>query len=329
MPTTPIIIATWPFGVQACRVGWALLAEGASALDAVEAAANVTEDDPAVNSVGYGGLPNAEGVVELDAAIMDGPTHDAGAVAGLVGIGRPTSVARRIMERLPHVMLVGENARRFARREGFPEQNQLTEASSQRWQQWREEQSHADVAHFDIGPAALNRPRTPIPENHDTIGLCALDTRGNLAVGCTTSGMAWKTPGRVGDSPIIGSGLYVDNSVGGAAATGHGDEIMKACLSYRVVSLMEQGQTPQEACEAALRYLLQKRPPEQHAHYGAALIALRKDGQRGAAATLSGFHSPDRLWQWAVANSPETRLNEGPYVTLNSRLPSLQTSARA
>ncbi|HZO91521.1 MAG TPA: N(4)-(beta-N-acetylglucosaminyl)-L-asparaginase [Chthonomonadaceae bacterium] len=313
MAVEPVIVATWRFGVPACQVGWERLAAGASVLDAVEAGANVVEEDPAVTSVGYGGLPNAEGIVELDAAIMDGATHAAGSVAGLTSIRRPISVARRVMERTPHVLLVGQNARRFALQEGFPEAELLTPESRDRWLRWRLEQSAPDVAHFEPAPPL---PPPPTPEDHDTIGLCALDRQGDLAAGCTTSGLAWKRPGRVGDSPIIGSGLYVDNAVGACAATGQGDEIMKACLSYRVVLLMEQGRTAQEACEESLRYLLRKRPPEQHNHYGAALIAIRKDGLVGAAGTLSGFHAPDRLWQWALARSSEVVLNAGPYVTL-------------
>src|SRR5581483_6076590 len=315
MAAEPVFMATWTFGIQACRVGWERLQAGASALDAVEAGANVVEEDPAVVSVGYGGLPNAEGVVELDAALMDGPTHAAGSVRGITNIRRPISVARRVMEKTPHVLLVGQNARRFAIQEGFPEDDLLTDAIRERWLRWKLEQTAPDVAHFDT---------------HDTIGLCALDTSGALAVGCTTSGLAWKRPGRVGDSPSIGSGLYVDNAVGAAAGTGEGDEMMKACLSYRAVLLMEQGRTAQEACEEALRYLLRKRPPEQHHHYGAALIALRRDGQIGAAATLSGFHAPGRLWHWAVvrtANSdgtPDVHLHEGNYVTLDAAIPTLR-----
>jgi N4-(beta-N-acetylglucosaminyl)-L-asparaginase len=313
----PIILTTWRFGVEAARVGWQKLAAGAAALDAIEAAANVTEEDPSVNSVGYGGLPNGEGIVELDAAIMDGPTHAAGSVAAMTGIRRPISVARLVMERTPHTMLVGDNARRFALQNGFTESDLLTPESRARYEQWKQEHGGPDVAHFAFDKPA---PRPLTPDDHDTIGLCALDRDGNLAVGCTTSGMAWKVPGRVGDSPIIGSGLYVDNAVGAAAGTGHGDEMMRACVSYRVVMLMEQGRTPQEACVETLRYLIRMRPPEQHHNYGAALIAIRKDGLFGAASTASGFRNPDRLWQWAVANGPEVQLNEGVYVTLDSVL---------
>jgi isoaspartyl peptidase/L-asparaginase-like protein (Ntn-hydrolase superfamily) len=240
MSSNPVIITTWPFGLAAARAGYARLVRAVSALDAIEAAANVTELDPEVNSVGYGGLPDADGVVELDAAIMNGPGHTAGAVAGLVGFRRAISVARRVMERTPHVMLVGDRAARFARDEGFPEEELLTPAARARWEEWQASRSGPDVAHFDdpaestdgdLSRGALRRPSLT-PDNHDTIGLCGLDVMGNLAAGCTTSGMAWKLPGRVGDSPIIGSGLYVDNEVGAAAGTGHGDEMMKACLSY-------------------------------------------------------------------------------------------------
>lgn len=345
MAVEPVFVATWRFGVQACQAGWEQLKAGKSALDAIEAAGNVTEDDVSVNSVGNGGLPNAEGEVELDAAIMDGPTHAAGSVAGLRRTNRPISVARRVMEQTPHVMLVGSEAQAFARREGFPDADLLSEPSRARWEAWKQERTGAEVAHFDI--TSLDDPKTEVPptvripdsteppeglleddalvwtpDNHDTIGLCALDLEGNLAVGCTTSGMAWKMPGRVGDSPIIGSGLYVDNAIGGCAGTGEGDEMMKACLSYRVVMSMERGLSPEEACIEALRYLLRKRPAEQHQFYGAALVALRKDGAFGAAATLSGFKSPDRLWQWAVirgsvdgTTEPSVSLREGVYVT--------------
>lgn len=310
MASQPVVIATWRFGEAACRVGAEILAAGGTALDAVEHAANVVEEDPTVHSVGYGGLPNAEGIVELDAAIMDGPTHRAGAVAGLTGIRKPISVARRVMERTPHVMLVGQNARRFALREGFPDAELLTDESRQRWYTWRREQIAPEVAHFfeTLLPGEEIREL----ETHDTVGICALDANGNLAVGCTTSGLAWKLPGRVGDSPIIGSGLYVDNAVGAAAATGNGDEIIHVCLSYRVVMEMERGLSPQEACEAAIRYLLTKRPSCQNG--GAACIAIDKEGRIGTAATRKGFHPPDRLWICAYSRGGKVVAEEGVYV---------------
>jgi isoaspartyl peptidase/L-asparaginase-like protein (Ntn-hydrolase superfamily) len=308
MLTNPVFVTTWPFGRDAAVIGLESLLSGRTALDAIEVAANVTESDPSVNSVGYGGLPNAHGIVELDAAIMDGLTHAAGSVAGLQRFRNPISIARRIMERTPHVMLVGDNARQFAIREGFPEEETLTESSRIAYESWKRKRSGAEVAHFTHGDTS------PTPEDHDTIGLCALDSTGNLAVGCTTSGMAWKIPGRVGDSPIIGSGLYVDNAIGAVAATGHGDEMMKACLSYRAVLLMEQGLDPTDACAEAIRYLLRKRPPEQFGNYGAALIALRRDGAFGAAASASGFDRVSQKWQWYSATVDGLVFHEGPYI---------------
>jgi N4-(beta-N-acetylglucosaminyl)-L-asparaginase len=196
MSIQPVIITTWRFGVQACHAGWERLAAGASALDAIEAAANVTELDPEVNSVGYGGRPNAEGVVELDAAIMDGRTHAAGAVGGMTGIRAPISVARRVMEQTPHVFLVGDNARRFAIEQGFPEQDLLTPDSLQKWREWKGHPAPSEVAHFDVGPksgtqygephgrtnpALLSQSAESTPENHDTIGrLESAGTRGRL-----------------------------------------------------------------------------------------------------------------------------------------------------
>lgn len=323
---SPIIVATWKFGLPACELGFHQLEAGESSLIAVEAGANLVEADPRVNSVGYGGLPNALGEVELDAAIMDGPTHSAGAVGGLTRVKHPISVARKVMENTPHVFLVGENARLFAENSGFLMEDLLTTDSRERWLRWQKDQSASEVAHFDVRlPEGRSSDHRYVPTNHDTIGLCALDRYGDLAVGCTTSGIAWKTPGRVGDTPIIGSGLYVDNAVGAAAATGHGDEIMKSCLSYRTVILMEQGLSAQEACEEAIRYLLKKRDPDLYNQYGAAVIALRKDGDIGAAASLSGFRSPDQLWQWAYASRqhPAGRLSEGSYVTISGKCVSL------
>lgn len=311
----PIIIATWPFGLPAVNQGYSMLSKNASALDSVEFAGNLVEDDRSVLSVGSGSLPNAEGILELDAAIMDGKTHSAGAVAAVVNIARPISLARRVMETTPHVMLVGENARRFALSQGWLDEDLRTPLSQERWiKWWSSSNTQAQVAHFDYPLTA---------ENHDTIGICAIDESGNLAVGCTTSGMAWKKPGRVGDSPIIGSGLYVDNEIGAAAATGDGDEMMKACLSYRAVMLMELGSSPQEACEEALRYLLRKRPTSLTG-YGAALICLNKYGEFGGAATVSGF-GPNSLWKYAVAdhNEPSGRILEGPYIDLTGSVPSL------
>ncbi len=295
----PCVIATWSFGAPACRAALEILEEGGSSLDAVERAANVTEDDPDVTSVGYGGMPNADGIVELDAAIMDGRRHTAGAVAALTGIRRPISIARLVMERTRHCMLAGGNARRFALAQGGEDTDLHTDRTRAAYAAYRERTDQPAVVHFD-------------DENHDTIGICALDADGHLAAACTTSGLAWKLPGRVGDSPIVGSGLYVDDEIGAASATGNGDEIMKVCLSYRVVMGMERGMTPTEACRDGIAYLLRKRP--DHQAQGAACIALRKDGAWGAAATQIGFDEMSRRWQHAYGARGVVTLSEGPYV---------------
>jgi isoaspartyl peptidase/L-asparaginase-like protein (Ntn-hydrolase superfamily) len=296
------IIATWPFGAASCAAGLKVLADGGSALDAVEAGAKTAEDDPTVDSVGFGGLPNADGVVELDAVIMDGRTHSAGAVAGLTRTRNPISVARRVMEATSHSLLVGQNARRFALSQGFADAALDTPASQEKWRQWTMTKSAPTVAHFPSG----------VEIGHDTVGVLALDDTGNLAGACSTSGLAWKLPGRVGDSPIIGSGLYVDNEVGAAAATGNGDEMMKVCLSYRVVHSMSLGMSPQEACAEAILYLLRKRPG--HQGQGASIIALDRMGNYGQASTTEGFSPPERAWIYAYSRDGEVVSDEGDYV---------------
>ncbi|MCC6485420.1 MAG: N(4)-(beta-N-acetylglucosaminyl)-L-asparaginase [Armatimonadetes bacterium] len=288
--SSPVVIATWTFGRLACEAARPVLAEGGVALDAVEAGATAVELDESVTSVGWGGLPNAAGEMELDAVIMDGRTHDAGAVAALQGFRTPTRVARCVMERTRHTMLVGANARSFALSQGFQEEPMLSSGAQRRWEEWRREQRE--------------------PEGHDTVGVCALDARGNLAGVCTTSGLAWKLPGRVGDTPIIGSGLYVDNDIGVAAATGNGDEIMKCCLSARVVWLMSIGRTAQTACEEAIAYLLRKRPNANGME--AACVAIAKDGATGSAATQAGFDT--QQWMYAVWRGSDIEVREGVYV---------------
>jgi isoaspartyl peptidase/L-asparaginase-like protein (Ntn-hydrolase superfamily) len=264
----PTAVATWPFGrAAAAEAGEVLRAEG-TAMDAVEAGIRMVELDPDEHSVGYGGFPNAAGVVQLDAAVMDGRTHRAGSVAALEGCRTPISVARRVMEKSRHVMLVGEGARQFALAQGFPDETTLTPAARQRWEEWTTRKHSA-------------------ASSHDTIGLVALDAMGNLAVGCSTSGLAFKDVGRVGDSPLLGSGLYVDNDVGGAAATGVGEEIMKFCLSFLAVETMRQGATPAEACEAAIRRMTGKRPTNRRV--GAAVLALDRFGRHGGYSTAPGF----------------------------------------
>jgi isoaspartyl peptidase/L-asparaginase-like protein (Ntn-hydrolase superfamily) len=263
----PVLVATWDFGPACVRAGLTALAAGGTALDAVEQAAWVAEADPQVHTVGYGATPNRDGVVQVDAAIMWGPTHQAGCVAGLEGILHPISVARRLMEHGEHVMLVGSGARAFARRAGFPAHNLLTPAAHQRWQEWRR-QPH-DVS------------------SHDTVGVVALDAHGRLAASCSTSGLAYKHAGRVGDSPIIGSGLYVDNQVGAAAATGRGEDLMRYCVSYAVVAEMAAGCSPLDACLAVLARIAGRDP--KGTGMEAAVVAVDRQGRTAGAAMRPGF----------------------------------------
>lgn len=263
-------VATWTFGRTAVEAAGTALAGGSNALDAVEKGINAVELDPSVNAVGFGGLPNAEGVVELDAAIMDGATHRAGSVATLRDIRCPISVARKVMEETPHVMLVGDGALAFALSHGFRREDLLTCDSRRRWEEWK----------------------ARAPDAHDTLCLVALDARGDLAVGCSTSGLPYKLPGRVGDSPLIGSGLYVDNEVGGACATGVGEEIMKFCASFLVVEFMRGGASPGDACRTALDRILRKTPADEDVPIS--LIALSSGGVFGAATTKPAF--PYAVW---------------------------------
>jgi len=282
----PVVVSTWKHGLAANEAAVEKLRSGGAALDAVEAGVRVSEADPAVGSVGRGGMPNEDGVVQLDAAIMDGPTHKAGAVAALEGTLHPVSVARRVMETTGHVLLVGEGAVRFARRNGFGEEELLTDRSRERWLEWRRNLSDRD---YWKG------------RSHDTIGMVVLDARGSLAAACTTSGLAWKLAGRVGDSPIVGHGMYADQEVGAAAATGIGEAIMRCCGSFLVVEGMRAGRSPEEACREALDRIRRKEPDLGGQ---VAFIALRKDGRSAGMALRRGF-------QYAVARGGRNDFMDG------------------
>jgi len=271
----PVVISTWGFGKPANEAALKVLAGGGTILDAVEQGIWVVESDPSNPSVGLGGMANAAGVVQLDAAFMSGADHRAGSVAGLEGIRHPISAARRVMEKTPHVMLVGEGARMFALEEGL---ESVAVDSQARYDAWRQKR------------AAARQGQTPPKKagaNHDTIALLILGADGSLAGGCSTSGLGGKLPGRVGDSPIIGGGLYVDRDVGAAGATGLGENIMRYCGSFMVVEYMRQGLAPQEACLETIRRI------SRHEPAGKALalnfIALDKQGRCGAASSDSGF----------------------------------------
>lgn len=268
--TGPVCIATWNF-LEASKLAGGLMEEGVSALDAVEKGVMVEEANLKNTSVGNGGAPDRDGEVTLDACIM-APDGNCGSVAFLRTIEHPVSVARKVMEETPHVMLVGEGALKFALEQGFEPQNLLTEESKVSWQQWLKEREYRPVINV---------------ENHDTIGMLCLDKNGDLAGACTTSGLAYKMKGRVGDSPIIGSGLFVDNEVGGAAATGLGEEIMKNVSSFLIVELMRQGNSPQKACELAMERIIKRNP--QYSDYQVGFIAMNKKGEVGAYCIHPGF----------------------------------------
>jgi isoaspartyl peptidase/L-asparaginase-like protein (Ntn-hydrolase superfamily) len=285
----PIAIATWEFGRLATRAAGAVLAAGGRALDAVELGANAVERAPEVASVGLGGLPNARGVVELDALIMDGATLAMGAVAALQRIATPISVARRLLELAHHPFLAGEGALEFARAQGFAEVDLLTEASRRRWESWRERGAGAAAS------AVLA---------HDTVGVVALDAAGHLAAGCSTSGLGFKAPGRVGDSPLVGAGAYCDDEAGGAAATGNGDAMMRFLLSYAAVEGMRRGLEPTAACRAALA-----RMRARGVRAEAALVALDREGRPGAAA-IGRASFPFALW--TPARDEIERVEEAP-----------------
>ena len=268
----PLVISTWNHGLAANAAAWEILGKDGFALDAVEAAVRVSEADPEVRSVGLGGYPDRDGHVTLDASIMDDRGR-CGSVAYLQNILHPISVARAVMEHTPHVMLVGQGAYEFAKSQGHPDHNLLTAEAKEDWERWKREK----------GP---ERPAINI-ENHDTIGLLALDSRGRMAGACTTSGASYKYAGRVGDSPIIGAGLYVDNEIGAATATGWGEAVIRACGSFLVVELMRQGLSPQQACEAAVQRVVDKNPDWKEIQVG--FIALDKQGRVGAFAIAAGF----------------------------------------
>lgn len=279
------VASTWDFGVAANHAAWAILSQGGHSLDAVEAGARVPEADVRNHSVGLGGYPDRDGHVTLDASIMDADMN-CGAVACLEDIEHAVSVARRVMEKTPHVLLVGDGAPQFALSQGFKKQNLLTPAAEQAWKAWLKTSHYQPRANSEVRDYGKGVPGDQ--HNHDTIGILALDAHGKLAGACTTSGMAWKLPGRVGDSPLIGAGLYVDGEVGGATSTGVGEEVIRNAGSFLVVELMRQGRTPQEACkEAVLRVLRKHKSTADDVQV--AFLAMNKDGEVGAFAIQKGF----------------------------------------
>ncbi len=272
----PIVLSTWRFGIEANAEAWKILNNKGRALDAVEAGVKIPEGNPDERSVGYGGRPDRDGRVTLDACIMD-EFSNIGSVACLENIKHPISVARLVMEKSPHVMLVGDGALQFAVEQGFKKENLLTPESEKEWKEWLKTSEYLPKANI---------------ENHDTIGMIALDSHGNLSGACTTSGMAFKMHGRVGDSPIIGAGLFVDNEVGAATATGHGEEVIRVVGCHLVVELMRQGKSPQKACEEAVSRIVKKIKlrGKSLTDIQVGFIALNKKGEYGSYCVQGGFN---------------------------------------
>lgn len=278
----PIVISTWDFGVAANIEAWKILKTGGRALDAVEAGVKIPEADLKNHTVGRAGYPDRDGHVTLDASIMD-EFGNCGAVAAIEYIAHPISVARAVMEKTPHVLLVGDGATQFAVEQGFKKEKLLTPESEKAWKEWLKTAKYSPVINIE------NKQHMPGSKyNHDTIGMLALDAKGNLSGACTTSGMAFKMHGRVGDSPIIGAGLYVDNEVGGATSTGVGEEVIRNAGSFLVVELMRHGYSPEDACREAVSRIMKKKP-ETAKTIQVGFLAINKKGEYGAYAIQSGF----------------------------------------
>ncbi|MEE9363890.1 MAG: N(4)-(beta-N-acetylglucosaminyl)-L-asparaginase [Cellulophaga sp.] len=265
----PIVVCTWNFH-KATTKAWEVLSAGGNSLDAVEQGVRIEEADVENQTVGKGGRPDRDGDVTLDSCIMD-KDGNCGAVVYLKNVTHAVSVARKVMEDTPHVILAGEGAEKFAYEKGFPKENLLTEKSKQEWLEWKKTAKYETVINI---------------ENHDTIGMLAIDDKGDISGACTTSGMAYKYGGRVGDSPIIGAGLFIDNEVGGATATGVGEEVVKCVGSFLIVELMRQGRTPNEACKEAVLRIIKK---NKNKDFQIGFLAINKKGETGGYCVHPGF----------------------------------------
>ncbi|SDE14242.1 N4-(beta-N-acetylglucosaminyl)-L-asparaginase [Pricia antarctica] len=286
----PIVICTWDFH-KASAKAWDVLKDGGNSLDAVEEGVKIEEADVDNQTVGVGGRPDRDGNVTLDACIMD-KNGNCGAVLAMQNIAHSISVARKVMERTPHVMLAGKGAEQFAYEMGFEKTDLLTEKSKQEWLEWKKTSKYEPIINI---------------ENHDTIGMLAIDKDGDISGACTTSGMAYKMAGRVGDSPIIGAGLFVDNEIGGATATGVGEEVVRTVGSFLIVELMRQGKSPQAACEEGVKRIIAKNKDKQDFQIG--FIAINKKGETGGYCIHPGFTYRTYSEEGHVNNPSESYLH--------------------
>lgn len=287
----PVVLSTWNFGRVANAAAWTVLGKKGRALDAVETGVKVIEADSSITTVGYGGYPDRDGRVTLDSCIMD-EMGGCGSVMCMEHIMHPVSVARLVMEKTPHIVLAGDGALQFALENGFKKENLLTPQAERAWKNWLKNAQYEPVINIEN---RTSYHKAFMPEmlpgnqyNHDTIGMLAMDAAGNLSGCCTTSGMAFKMHGRVGDSPIIGAGLYVDNEVGAATSTGVGEEVIRICGSFLVVELMRQGYSPEEACKEAVNRIV-KKDAARAKKLQVGFLALNKKGDYGAYALQKGF----------------------------------------
>ncbi len=295
-PSRPVVVAS-ANGLRATEKAMAMLQNGADTLDAVIAGVNIVEEDPEDTSVGYGGLPNEDGIVELDASVMHGPTCRAGAVASLRNIKTPSKIAQLVMQRTDHVFLAGEGALRFAKAHGFKEEDLLTDKARKIWLEWKERHSEDDdwlPPEKDEKSGGQSSAPKPLPHTYGTINCLAVNAAGDISGVTTTSGLSYKIPGRVGDSPIVGAGLFVDNKVGAAGSTGRGEAVVKICGAHTVVEAMRAGLSPTEACLSALRRIVETtterrlRDAEGRPNFDVKFYALAKDGRCGGASIWSG-----------------------------------------
>ena len=288
----PIVISTWAEGINANKAAWNILRGGGRALDAVEQGVMVTESSQNC-CVGLGANPDRDGFVTLDACIMD-ENSNCGSVAFLERIKHPISVARRVMEKTPHVMLVGSGAQQFAIAEGFPlEAQKLSDDAQKSYEQWLKKSEYKPVINIENSKSQHSFAPPKLANgawNHDTIGMVAMDAQGNLSGSCTTSGMAFKMRGRLGDSPIIGAGLFVDNEIGAATATGQGEDVIRICGTHLVVELMRQGLSPENACRKAVERIIQKKGEAKAKEIQVGFIAINKQGEYGGYCIQSGFN---------------------------------------